>query len=197
LKKKELTPALTPSVITQPPYKCNYEAQKKRCKYLFLEHSKAPSSITENKLTGYIADSLLPCWYGTPWDFNGTTQQPGSGKIACGYFVTTILHDAGLPVERVRLAQCASQQLVKETCSGISIYSRKSIEHFVNEVKQKGSGLYIVGLDYHTGFILNDSTGIYFIHSGVYAPRCALKENAITSRTLQNSNYRVLGKIIF
>lgn len=52
-----------------------------------------------------VARDIAPFWYGTPWDFNGTTEQPGTGAIACGYFVTTVLRDAGVQLERVRLAQ--------------------------------------------------------------------------------------------
>ena len=58
-------------------------------------------------LTRSIYNDLLPAWYGTPWDFNGTSEVPQQGKIACGYFVSTILRDAGWKVERVRLAQQA------------------------------------------------------------------------------------------
>jgi hypothetical protein len=186
----------TSSVQTSPLFKFDYIVQKTRCQQLFREHKELRTDITGNKLVSFIADSLLPCWYGTPWDFNGTTQEPQIGKIACGYFVTTVLRDAGFNINRVKMAQCASQQLVNKTCSNISIYSRKPLEHFVDEVKKRGYGLYIVGLDYHTGFILHDGTEVYFIHSGVYEPACALKEKAIDSRTLRNSNYRVLGKII-
>ncbi|MCL2715253.1 MAG: hypothetical protein FWD68_11870 [Alphaproteobacteria bacterium] len=46
-------------------------------------------------LTSTLSNSLFPVWYGTPWNFNGTTRVPGQGTIACGYFVTGILSDAG------------------------------------------------------------------------------------------------------
>src|SRR6476660_4877291 len=37
-------------------------------------------------VTGAIWKEIFPSWYGTPWDFNGTTEVPQQGKIACGYF---------------------------------------------------------------------------------------------------------------
>jgi hypothetical protein len=55
-----------------------------------------------------IRDDLLPQWSGTPWDFNGTTEIPGEGKIACGYFVTTILRDAGFKVQRAKMVNFGS-----------------------------------------------------------------------------------------
>src|SRR5687768_1120080 len=58
-----------------------------------------------------IAAELIPAWLGTPWDFNGTTETPQQGRIACGYFVSTVLRHAGFRVERVRLAQQASERI--------------------------------------------------------------------------------------
>ena len=45
-----------------------------------------------------IFNEIFPAWYGTGWDFYGTTETPKQGKIACGYFVTTVLRDAGVKV---------------------------------------------------------------------------------------------------
>jgi hypothetical protein len=42
-----------------------------------------------------------------------TSETPGRGEIACGYFVSTVLRDAGFGVERVRLAQQASERIVR------------------------------------------------------------------------------------
>src|SRR5437764_1215954 len=46
-------------------------------------------------LLASVDADIFPAWFGTPWDFNGTTQTPGEGKIACGYFVTTVMRDLG------------------------------------------------------------------------------------------------------
>jgi hypothetical protein len=64
-------------------------------------------------------------------------------------------------------------------------------------VEKTGYGLYIVGLNNHTGYIYNDGKDVWFIHSGVYPPKCALKEKTINSITLKNSRYRVFGRIVF
>src|SRR2546429_7045322 len=42
-------------------------------------------------VTRSIYTEIFPSWYGTAWDFYGTTEVPQQGKIACGYFVTTVL----------------------------------------------------------------------------------------------------------
>src|SRR5678815_5098001 len=41
-------------------------------------------------VTRTIYSEIFPSWYGTAWDFNGTTEVPQQGKIACGYFVSTV-----------------------------------------------------------------------------------------------------------
>lgn len=167
-----------------------------------------PASYTEikkeiqtqnNKDLAYIVDKqLLPYWLGTGWSFNGTTQIPGQGTIACGYFVTTVLRDAGISLERVKLAQMASEDMIKILCKKEKIkrYHNAGIGDFVNSVKKQGYGLYVVGLDLHTGFVLCDSSNdVYFIHSSGIPPYCVVKEQGLQSPLLINSAYRVLGKL--
>lgn len=187
--------AVKQTVFTTPPFKYDYEAIKKRCQSLFEEHKKKNLPATKQKLISYLVDSLIPCWYGTPWDYNGTTEVPGEGKIACGYFVTTTLRDAGMKINRVKMAQCVSQNLLYDLCGDFKKFSDKPLDYFVKEVARMGYGLYIVGLDNHTGYIYHDGKDVWFIHSGVYSPRCALKELASGSITLNNSRYRVIGRI--
>jgi hypothetical protein len=144
-----------------------------------------------------IYNELFPHWYGTEWDFNGTTEVPGSGMIACGYFVSTILRDAGFKVERYKLAQQASENITISlaTEEHIKRFSNTPINGFIDSVKQWGSGLYVVGLDIHVGFIINSGSEVYFIHSSYMHPLCVVKERASESKALTVSNLRVLGKI--
>lgn len=185
------------AVFTKPPFPFNYSLQKKRCQELYEINKRTGTYLAEKKFISFLTDSLLPCWYGTPWDFNGTTQIPGEGNIACGYFVTTTLRDAGMKINRVKLAQCVSQNLLWDLCKDFKKYSDKPLEYFVKDLEKTGYGLYIVGLDNHTGYLFNDGKDVWFIHSGVYPPKCALKEKAINSITLKNSRYRVVGRIVF
>jgi hypothetical protein len=185
------------TVFTKPPFPFNYDKQKQRCRELYELNKKRRQPETEKRFITFLTDSLLPCWYGTPWDFNGITEVPQQGNIACGYFVTTTLRDAGMRINRVKLAQCVSQNLLWDLCRDFKKFSDRSLEYFVSEVEKTGYGLYIVGLDNHTGYIFHDGKDVWFIHSGVYPPKCALKEKAINSLTLKNSRYRVFGRIVF
>ena len=149
-------------------------------------------------VTGSINKEILPSWYGTPWDFNGTTEVPQQGKIACGYFVSTVLRDAGWQVERVRLAQQASENIILSLTTDpyVRRFRRVPVSDFVSAVKKWGTGLYVVGLDIHTGFIVNTGSEVYFIHSSYVEPYTVVREKAIESKILAGSNYRVLGRIM-
>ena len=144
-----------------------------------------------------IYTEIFPSWYGTGWDFNGTTEVPQQGKIACGYFVTTVLRDAGWRVQRARLAQQASENIILSLTTDVYVkrFRRVPIGDFVDAVKKWGAGIYVVGLDIHTGFIVNDGEDVYFIHSSYVEPYTVVKEKASESKILAASVYRVLGKI--
>ncbi len=150
-----------------------------------------------HQLTNLVAHRIAPYWYGTPWNFNGTSQVPGQGTIACGYLVTTMLRDAGVHLERVHLAQQASEAIIRSLVSVGSIkrFSNASLGNFVVAVQKWGKGLYIVGLDFHVGFIVNDDKGVHFLHSSFVPPSCVISEPAGTSPVLGSSRYRVLGKL--
>ena len=148
-------------------------------------------------LTQSVYNEIFPYWYGTGWDFNGTTEAPGKGKIACGYFVSTVLRDAGLKVQRALIAQQASENIVLSltTEAHIKRFRNVNISGFVQAVQNWGPGLYVVGLDIHTGFILNVEGEVYFIHSSYIDPYTVVKERALESRILSGSKYRILGKL--
>ncbi|MES1219287.1 MAG: hypothetical protein ABUT20_27525 [Bacteroidota bacterium] len=70
------------------------------------------------------------------------------------------------------------------------------IENFTTAIKKMGFGLYVVGLDNHTGIILNDDKKVYFIHSTFITPGCVVKEEADKSVILEHSKYKVIGKVL-
>ena len=145
-----------------------------------------------------ITEGLIPYWYGTKWDYEGTSQVPGEGYIACGYFVTTILRDAGFNIRRVHWAQQASEYIIKALTQEqfIKRYSNSvPIEKFLASIKEWGPGLYVVGLMDHTGFIYCDGEDVNFLHSSPNKPRKVVSEINDKNPRLRNSAYRVLGKI--
>ncbi len=152
-----------------------------------------------NHFTNIIDSLLVPFWLGTAWDFNGVTQIPGTGNIACGYFVTTTLEHAGVKLNRVKLAQAASEQMIKALVQTQHIVylstNTTSFTKFISTVKSYGKGIYLIGLDLHTGILLHDGKELYFVHSYFYKNIGVIKEVASESGVLQNSAYKVVGKL--
>ncbi|HEX8576454.1 MAG TPA: hypothetical protein VF677_09185 [Flavobacterium sp.] len=149
------------------------------------------------EFTNLIVNKIFPYWYGTPWDFNGTTKKPNEGKIAYGYFITTTIEQMVFPTNRIKLAQCASEEMIKNLVSKENIFrfSRIPFDKFEKKIIAQGNGLYIIGLDNHTGFVLVSNEGNYFIHSSGIFPQEVIKERLSDAKIIKNSKYRVLGKI--
>lgn len=140
---------------------------------------------------------LFPAWAGTPWDFYGTTETPQEGHIACGYFVSTLMRDAGFKVERVKLAQQASEHIVKTLAEDGDTLRFRNVEapKLLADVRAKlGDGLYVVGMDYHVGFLRLDGPRADLCHSAVFAPKAAVCEDAATSPGFASA-YHVVGRV--
>jgi len=148
-------------------------------------------------LTTTISDSLFSYWYETPWNFNGTTRVPKQGTIACGYFVTTILSDAGFRIPRAKWAQSASEPVILKIASNVQRFSNQPMSKLIDYLNNQGDGLYIVGLDYHVGFISKFGNNYRFIHSSYYHPEIGVMAEPLEGHNpLNDSKYRVIGKLL-
>lgn len=141
--------------------------------------------------------AMMRCWLGTPWDFNGTAPGPGQGKIACGYFVSTVLRDAGFRVDRYKLAQQASEHILQTFVDrkAFHLSAGKPYETFVSSVSKVEPGICLVGLDSHVGFLINDAQGFRMVHSSGSAPWCVVDESRNEAGVLQRSSYRLVGNL--
>jgi hypothetical protein len=200
-KKPAAAKKPVPATRQQPVTANNYDSCKRQISLIKQQNranwQQLSINAKEKIVTAAVAETIIPNWIGTKWDFNGTTQIPQKGSIACGYFVTTVLQDAGFNLARTRLAQCASEQMITTLVQPkfIQRFSNVSIENFISAVQSKQYGLYIVGLDNHVGFIYNDGEEIYFIHSTYVGTRDVQKERAAGSWVLKQSRYKVLAKL--
>lgn len=156
-----------------------------------------PVQQARQLFTDVLLNDLFPFWYGTMWGFYGDTEVPGDGRIACGYFVTTVLRDVGVQLNRVKLAQCASEEMIKTLVDKkyIRHYNEHSFTQFIQALKKQGEGVYVIGLDNHTGFIIVQSQGVRFVHSSGRWPFAVVNEDAETSVVLKHSVYKVTGLI--
>lgn len=152
---------------------------------------------TREFLLSIVGNDIFSYWYGTPWDFNGHTKIPQQGTIACGYFVTTVLLDAGFNVPRIKWAQSASEVFIKKLAPGnLQRFSNKPISEIEKYLRHAGPGLYVVGLDNHVGFIIVKRDSMAFVHANYYEPDIGVMSQEIDSdNPLKNSKYRVIGKL--
>lgn len=199
-KEKQIKqPALKPQVTAKTVI--NYDSCKAVIQHNKLQQKPLWNSLSksakEKIFTEAVTETIAPGWFGTTWNFYGASETPQQGSIACGYFVTTVLRDAGLPIARIKLAQCASEQMITSLIQSkyISRFSNIPMEDFIRSVQNQGYGLYVIGLDNHTGFIYNDGREIYFIHSSYIGSRVVQQEKAAVNPILKQSKYKVLGKI--
>jgi hypothetical protein len=185
-----------------------YEELKKRItekqQYFSTIYSSADSAKQKEVvrqaqiyLTTTITDSLFSYWYGTPWDFNGTTKVPKQGKIACGFFVTAILSDVDFKIPRVKWAQSASEPVIVKIASNIQRFRNQPMSKLFDYLNKQGDGLYIVGLDCHVGFISKSGSTFRFIHSSYYRPEIGVTSESLEGwNPLNDSKYRIIGKLL-
>jgi len=138
--------------------------------------------------TSYMVDSIFPYWYGTEWDFNGHTDIPRKGQIACGYFVSTTLKHSGVKLDRYKLARMAASDIIDRVCEKGSAKWFRSIKSLQTHLKAKGAGLYVLGLDYHVGFVLREKGKDYFIHSDYFNDK--VTKELLSASTAANSTGR-------
>jgi len=200
-----LTLFLTSTLLAPPT---DYPALKQRIEEKRLafaaSYSTADSttrhSIIDSART-YLFDritlDILPAWYGTPWDFNGTTRTPGKGTIACGYFVNTVLQDAGFRLPRIKWSQMAAEPITVKLSHKIKRFRDRPVSEVSTYIRAQGDGLYKVGLDNHVGFIVSRNGVLRFVHSNYYQREVGVMSEALEGENpLAHSRYRIVGSIL-
>ncbi len=166
----------------------------------FLENVKTKrKTITEiNEAKNYlfeIFDNNIPeYWIGTKWDFNGTTREPKIGAIACGYFITNILTDIGFEIHRTKLAQAPSSEMINNLC--VNIKRLSEFDELIKYIQQQpDNSILLIGLDFHTGFILKTKAEIFFLHSNYIYKEGVIKEKIEKSLALKSSKSFMIGNL--
>jgi hypothetical protein len=198
------TPA-APAAFSAPAYRATLRRFEARRQHLAARYRRAATPTTRaarleearQLLLTALDSTIFPAWEGTPWAFYGTSWEPRRGSIACGYFVTTTLHDAGLRLQRTVLAKQTSECIIKNLTSEayITRYRGMTPADFVRQVRALGPGLYVLGLDFHVAFLrVREGGAVQMVHSSYVGPGMVVREAAESSAALP-SKYRVLGKV--
>ena len=206
----ERFPRLMPESVQEPvPDPARYsrlraELDAKR-RYLATQYATAkshgPRAAIEQQARHILEETLpemMRCWLGTPWDFNGTARKPGAGQIACGYFVATVLVDAGFNVDHFKLARQASGNIMRSFLPDPACNRMigRPYEEFTAAIEALEPGVYFIGLDRHVGFIVREADGGFrFIHSSGGAPKKVVEECPAEAAVLQASRWREFGSL--
>lgn len=148
-----------------------------------------------------ISHKLFEKWEGTPWSFFGQTKVAKEGSIACGYFVTTLLTEAGFKIPANRWAQVASETFIREFTSEVYAFRNQSASDVLKSLEEKDTTglnfrLYIAGLDNHVGFLIYEDNKWWFMHSNYYDHKGVEKVEAAEQKAFNSSNYRFIGRLL-
>ena len=163
-----------PSILLVPRTKDYNQAKNKmlllRNKVRQQLQAKTIDSTEAGKLfSDELLEEIIPHWYGTVWDFNGYTDVPQQGKIACGYFVSTTLLHAGIRLDRYKLAQQSPlhEAVALNMQQSVGTYADVSAAQMAQTIADNfKEGLYFIGLDAsHVGYLLSRGGKLYFIHA--------------------------------
>jgi hypothetical protein len=142
--------------------------------------------------TAAIVASIIPYWYGTHWSFEGHTESPRVGDIACGYFVSTTLLHAGLNLNRYRLAQQNPQTEATMLALGSPVRVIQSdnpdtlLARCERELRE---GLYFIGLgEGHVGYLYKKQGELISIHADYTSPNIC-----VAAQPFDASIYRAFG----
>lgn len=160
--------------LRRSPKPGSYAAAKRRVAALKSQQLEGGMAVVGQAFENALLDEIIPHWYGTDWDFNGYTDTPGEGVVACGYFVSTTLKHAGLQLNRYKLAQQSPAKAAAMLKCGdaVLVFSEKNA--LANHAKMLATledGICFVGLgSSHVGYLLKRSGKLFFIHSSYFAP---------------------------
>jgi hypothetical protein len=172
------------NVKSQVNTSLSYSQQLAKSKELLTETTDSSFS---HQLQKELTENIFTFWYGTKWDYNGYTNKPNQGVIACGYFVSTTLKHIGFNMNRYDIAKMYSSDIVKVLCHDDYkiLYDFESFRNYCNNLKD---GIYILGLSNHVGILSVEKGRPYFIHSDYSSEDGVRKESIQTSFALEYSD---------
>ena len=102
----------------------------------------------------------------------------------------------GVPINRYKVAQKAAADIIKDLCDPQSIQRFTSFEKMSSFLEQQADNeIFIVGLDFHVGFLFRRRGKLYFAHSNYTDSEGVVIEEAEHSVALGHSRAYVLGNL--
>ena len=170
------------------------ERQRSELNKAFKKQPAEARLQARTTLLSYFEKSAFPAWKGTVWNFYGTSTTPREGTIACGYYVTTVFEQAGFRLQRVLLAQQASAYVVSTLARGTRVDRIRPAGNAeaVEEIRTRfGDGLFVIGFDFHVGFLRIEGDRAAFCHSSWIDPGSVTCEDPVPSGAFASRTYVV------
>lgn len=194
---KTLILLLTISLTNYSVIKTSIEKDRNLLQKKYISNENKSETIEEakTKLTAYLYNDIFNNWYSTKWSFEGHSETPKQGTIACGYFVSTTLRDVGFNLNRYKLAQKSPEEEAKVIACGTSIEKRENIskQELKNYFLKQKDGIYFIGLDFHVGYIYKNNQEVNFIHSNYIENKGVMKETIENSKAIVSSKYFIVS----
>lgn len=181
-------------IVDYDQARADLEARRAELSATWKKHPAEARQKARTTLLDYLENSAFPAWKGTTWNFYGTSTTPREGTIACGYYVTTVLQQAGFKLERVRLAQQASAYVVSTVARGTRVDWIRPPNNAaaVKEIHERfGDGLFVIGFDYHVGFLRLEGERAAFCHSSFIDPGSVTCEDPVPAGAFASNTYVV------
>jgi hypothetical protein len=152
----------------------------------------------ERRLLARI-DKLFTEWIGSRWGLGmPQSTRPHVGKTNCGLFVAVVLRDAGFRLPIWKFNRQAAYHAIRSLAPrrAIRYFHRRPMKTFLAGVRGLGPGLYLIGLDFHIGFLRVYGDGrVRFVHAS-YVTQEVVDEPAARAVPIVTSRHRVVGKIL-
>lgn len=183
------------STGTYDEARAGLEERRQSLSLEWKRHRAQARTTARDAFLTYLDTQAFPAWKGTPWAFHGTTTTPKEGAIACGYFVTTVLEQAHVKLERVKLAQQASAYLVSTLARGSKVewLRPKDSAQALAQMKERfpEAKLLVVGFDLHVGFVRIEGERAEFCHSSYLEPAAVTCEEPVAAGAFASNVYVV------
>lgn len=188
----------------------NYEkilAEISLVRNLFLNaYNEYPEPKTLSMARDYLLDvfenSIVPLWYGTLYERAGMSKVPQKDSIACGHFMGRVFSAMGFNIENDIIGQQGATEIMKTMTSRKNITSfregtsKRIMNYFISFMKNQEKGLYVLGLDTHSAFLLNKEEGLDYINASKLDPVAVVNEDALNATSIRYSSVKVVGKML-
>ena len=143
-----------------------------------------------------ILKNIFPPWMGTPWhmgeDDDASMPHQEGKRISCSMFVTAVLQNAGLQLDnRKRWADSRAlyiQRSLAPEQKDVHRYFSITPQELAQRLKQLKTGLYLIGLNCHVGFVVINKKDVRFVHSNYVDPQEGVVDESLAeSQAILNS----------